>query len=218
MRLEGDRFDVRLHGNVVLPSDVKDPSLTSCVERIQLPPLRLLGSRFPSRRGVPLAHMWNIHEFLLIYWDSFGPGHGPSKRFITQAASPIRRMYSDVKLLLLDWMLPRYMNSCTGSIVKKLCSVYGVFSKAQLTRENCQKHRKGYVIKIETCEVKSILIEVRFGLSRTTSSRQLREMRYSKHRNNCCSYTSVKLTSDLFTINVGPIAGKTARCAVNLEV
>jgi len=55
-------------------------------------------------------------------------------------------------------------------------------------RENCQKqikkHRKGYVIKIESGAVKSILIEVRFGLSVTTSSRQPREMRYSKHRNN----------------------------------
>jgi len=40
-----------------------------------------------------------------------------SKRFITPAASPIRGMYSEVELLLLDWMLPRYVNSCTGSTV-----------------------------------------------------------------------------------------------------
>jgi len=40
-----------------------------------------------------------------------------SNRFIAPAASPIRRMYSDLELSLLDWMLPSYVNSCTGSTV-----------------------------------------------------------------------------------------------------
>jgi len=38
-----------------------------------------------------------------------------SRHFITPAASPIRQMYSELELLLLYWMLPRYVNSCTES-------------------------------------------------------------------------------------------------------
>ena len=41
-------------------------------------------------------------------------------------------MYSEAELLLLDWMLPRYVNSCTGSIMLYLSAGYSKHEFARI--------------------------------------------------------------------------------------
>ena len=66
-----------------------------------------LGSTFLSRRGVPPACMWNIYKFSLTCWDTWASIHGPGVSLLRQQVQYIVRwMYTELELLMLDWILP----------------------------------------------------------------------------------------------------------------
>ena len=74
------------------------------------------GSRSQSHRVVWVTRTWSICGASWWYWACSDSRH--SRVFFNAlAASLMRRIYSGLELLLLDCILPRYVNSSTGSTV-----------------------------------------------------------------------------------------------------